>query len=580
MVNKIQNLEYWVQQVLPQVYDDSLSFYELLNKVVAKLNEIIDTSNIYFAQDISSHVGTILQGWYDDGTLETIINEAIFSKKVDSENIKAIREQDSIFQYTLDNIDWKDIESKEWATPDKYGAVGDGIVDDTNALQALIDENDFILLTDGVYKIQGLTINKPIWIEGRGAILRPIMDDLSIKTIVDGLDGIVIRGITIDGINGAENCGIQIKNASHILLEGITMQNMPVTAIHLHFCEFFEIKSCHAVSIGTAKKTSELGVNLGCAIVLQNSSFGTVHHSTFYDIWQIAVFVWSDDGECEGVSIHHNNIDLVYDNAIRFQPDPNTVTGIRDWNAVRACDASFNTINDVTIDGIRLSGNSNHAINNYIKNVDGRAITMQGGNDHMISKNVVMDCAEGIRLFCDIATCLRGTIEGNELHNITGGARAIGVMGNLAPVTAGVLTRECFVIGNKVHDSGGYGIEVTDCSGVIVSNNIVKASQKAGIYLRDANRVLVTGNISKNNNVQNGSYAGIQTDVNVTQVIITSNASFDDKTTKTQTQGVYLMAGGSYIVVKDNSCFSNVNPQGVYDLSGNPSSNKISDNLV
>lgn len=37
--------EFWCQKVLPLVYDDSLSFYEVLCKLKSKLNEVIDTLN-------------------------------------------------------------------------------------------------------------------------------------------------------------------------------------------------------------------------------------------------------------------------------------------------------------------------------------------------------------------------------------------------------------------------------------------------------------------------------------------------------------------------------------------------------
>lgn len=43
----VEPLKYHVQAVLPTVYDDSLSYYELLNKVVQKLNEVIDQMNDY-----------------------------------------------------------------------------------------------------------------------------------------------------------------------------------------------------------------------------------------------------------------------------------------------------------------------------------------------------------------------------------------------------------------------------------------------------------------------------------------------------------------------------------------------------
>lgn len=41
----VKPLRYWVQKVLPLVYDDSLSYYELLNKAVWKLNELIEANN-------------------------------------------------------------------------------------------------------------------------------------------------------------------------------------------------------------------------------------------------------------------------------------------------------------------------------------------------------------------------------------------------------------------------------------------------------------------------------------------------------------------------------------------------------
>lgn len=41
----VQPMRYWVQEILPLTFDDSLSYMELLNKVVAKLNEIIESVN-------------------------------------------------------------------------------------------------------------------------------------------------------------------------------------------------------------------------------------------------------------------------------------------------------------------------------------------------------------------------------------------------------------------------------------------------------------------------------------------------------------------------------------------------------
>ena len=92
----------WCRCVLPAVYDDSLSYYEQLAKIVAKLNEIIETLNTtedeienlkngyktlkeyvdhYFdTLDISEAVNRKLDSMAEDGTLDKIINQHIFDE--------------------------------------------------------------------------------------------------------------------------------------------------------------------------------------------------------------------------------------------------------------------------------------------------------------------------------------------------------------------------------------------------------------------------------------------------------------------------------------------------------------------
>ena len=44
-MKKLEHFNFWCQKVLPLVYDDSLSYYEVLCKVVEAINSIIGDSN-------------------------------------------------------------------------------------------------------------------------------------------------------------------------------------------------------------------------------------------------------------------------------------------------------------------------------------------------------------------------------------------------------------------------------------------------------------------------------------------------------------------------------------------------------
>lgn len=97
-----KHFRYWCQKVLPQVYDDSLSYYELLNRVVAILNAALDEiqnlgenvdslkqviadmktymENYFTNLNVQNEINNKLDSMAADGTLDKIINQHIFGE--------------------------------------------------------------------------------------------------------------------------------------------------------------------------------------------------------------------------------------------------------------------------------------------------------------------------------------------------------------------------------------------------------------------------------------------------------------------------------------------------------------------
>ena len=86
----IEKLKFYCQKVLPLVYDESLSYYEVICKVAKTVNDLIcfnkelcaewEKFRDEFSTNINDTVREILNQWAIDGTLETIINDEIFGK--------------------------------------------------------------------------------------------------------------------------------------------------------------------------------------------------------------------------------------------------------------------------------------------------------------------------------------------------------------------------------------------------------------------------------------------------------------------------------------------------------------------
>lgn len=131
-------LRFWVQKVLPLVYDDSLSYYELLGKIVLKLNELIENNN-ELAQYITDEISKQLQGEEFSHILQGIIANFMVNVKYPPEGI----------------------------TP----AAGDGATDDTDAIQGCIDYayshgGGAVYIPSGIYLTGSITLKENVSLTG------------------------------------------------------------------------------------------------------------------------------------------------------------------------------------------------------------------------------------------------------------------------------------------------------------------------------------------------------------------------------------------------------------------------------
>ena len=78
-VKPLNHFRFWCQKVLPLVYDDSLSYYEVLCKVVNYINNLIGTNNqiIEYVDELKAEL-KVVQDWidnFDTSYAESIIRE-------------------------------------------------------------------------------------------------------------------------------------------------------------------------------------------------------------------------------------------------------------------------------------------------------------------------------------------------------------------------------------------------------------------------------------------------------------------------------------------------------------------------
>lgn len=243
----INKLRFYCQKILPLVYDDSLSYYEVLCKVVSKINELIDRpwginiadpmewditeqypqytivvdneGTAYISKEavpagvaitnedywlpvfpyginlrsikeniapIASETGNITEAmsngdivWYGDTLYQLTTDLPSGSLLIPDSNCVEISLQDWILGLINDEAEAREngdsalsdeidsindridtlLKEYEAISVKEYGAVGDGVTDDTNAIKQAMTENKAVFFPSGVYKVTDTIAN-------------------------------------------------------------------------------------------------------------------------------------------------------------------------------------------------------------------------------------------------------------------------------------------------------------------------------------------------------------------------------------------------------------------------------------
>lgn len=219
-MNRIPPLKPWVIRpvpVLPTVYDDSLSYGEQLNRMAKTVNDVVDFCN-HFDKDIQVYVNN----WLDEHpeATTTVEDGSLTLQKFTDEL------QKETFNY--------------YVTPEMFGAIGNGVVDDTEAVQNALNTGGVVILT-GTYLVNSsseewhiaLTVKSNTYIIGNGTIkLNPNnYKNYSIMRIY-GCDNVIIDGISVigDGIyhtgdSGEWGYGIDIDNSKNVIIKNVKVSD-------------------------------------------------------------------------------------------------------------------------------------------------------------------------------------------------------------------------------------------------------------------------------------------------------------------------------------------------------------------
>lgn len=215
--NNIDFMKFWCNKVIPLVYDDSLSYYETLCKVVSKLNEVIESTN-----NIPNYIKNLLN---ETGVLDNLQEQIASTNEHDSKTATADRTKGSLIWLNGDLY----LITRNMLAGDQYvesseGATGNiekiTIEDWTNRL--------FNLLQGLINNVDAKTQENKRNIQNEIDARKALISDDDGTTNIKGDGAIVMNGTT----NVLKGSNIIIPNASALTASAdsltVAAKNSPI----------------------------------------------------------------------------------------------------------------------------------------------------------------------------------------------------------------------------------------------------------------------------------------------------------------------------------------------------------------
>lgn len=420
-----------------------------------------------------------------------------------------------------------------------FGAVGDGVTNDTTAIQAAINSGaKEVFIPEGTYVVTALTIANPVDIFGFGTLKKTTVTSAAIITITSS--NVTIRDINIYGAgvgspivttNSAENA-IQVDGGStptqlenfrfeNLLIDGVAGMGMRINYATRVFAHDNVIENCGYAGI-LFDSVADSSIN-GNKI---NEISGT--GPNFYGI------SLSRDPS-KTLSNAARTVNVVVSN--------NKVSNVNDWigidcHAAYKCVITNNTIYGCTY-GINLQYD------------DAGATYEQPCEDIIVSENVIFGIGEA------------------DASNSRSGIICIGDNAN------GIYNANIRISNNVISESGFYsnaigGIHIKDTKYAVIENNSITKSQRVGISILSG----LSDSIIRNNHVNGvkaGSSSAFYLYVNYSSLsdnLIEGNKFFNSTgdSNYDPTYGIYYVTGGSGVVYSRNRMKDNTGAN-LYDGS-------------